>query len=94
VVRDDKIRAFGSSTFPADLIVKAQWAAERRGLLWFRGEPPHQQDDPAARIRSITGSDPVPGPAGKRILEAARAFGHGGRRCRVNGMPGDGLRRP
>lgn len=33
----------------------------------------------------LPGSDPVPGSAGKRILEAARAFGHG--------MPGDGLRR-
>jgi aryl-alcohol dehydrogenase-like predicted oxidoreductase len=40
LVRDGKIRAFGSSTFPADLIVEAQWAAERRGLLRFRTEQP------------------------------------------------------
>jgi aryl-alcohol dehydrogenase-like predicted oxidoreductase len=33
-----KIRAFGSSNFPADLIVEAQWAAERRGLARIRSE--------------------------------------------------------
>jgi len=38
--RAGKIRAFGSSTFPADLIVEAQWTAERRGLLRFRAEQP------------------------------------------------------
>ena len=31
-VHQGKIRAFGSSTFPADLIVESQWVAERRGL--------------------------------------------------------------
>ncbi|MCU1494721.1 MAG: aldo/keto reductase [Acidimicrobiaceae bacterium] len=35
-----KIRAFGSSTFPADLIVEAQWVSERRGLGRFRCEQP------------------------------------------------------
>ena len=40
LVHAGKIRAFGSSTFPADLIVEAQWAAERRGLLRFRSDQP------------------------------------------------------
>jgi aryl-alcohol dehydrogenase-like predicted oxidoreductase len=40
LVRDGKIRAFGSSTFPAEQIVQAQHAAERRRLLPFRSEQP------------------------------------------------------
>jgi aryl-alcohol dehydrogenase-like predicted oxidoreductase len=40
LVDQGKIRAFGSSTYPADLIVEAQWAAERRGLGRFRCEAP------------------------------------------------------
>jgi aryl-alcohol dehydrogenase-like predicted oxidoreductase len=35
-----KIRAFGSSTFPAEQIVEAQWVAERRGRERFRTEQP------------------------------------------------------
>ena len=35
-----KIRAFGSSTFPADQVVEAQWVAERRGLGRFSTEQP------------------------------------------------------
>jgi aryl-alcohol dehydrogenase-like predicted oxidoreductase len=35
-----KVRAIGSSTFPAELIVEAQWAAERRGHHRFRTEQP------------------------------------------------------
>jgi aryl-alcohol dehydrogenase-like predicted oxidoreductase len=35
-----KIRAIGSSTFPASEIVEAQWVAERRGLARFRVEQP------------------------------------------------------
>ena len=35
-----KIRAFGCSTFPAERIVAAAWAAERHGLLRFRSEQP------------------------------------------------------
>jgi aryl-alcohol dehydrogenase-like predicted oxidoreductase len=35
-----KIRAFGSSTFPAHQIVEAQWAAQRRGLGRFATEQP------------------------------------------------------
>jgi aryl-alcohol dehydrogenase-like predicted oxidoreductase len=35
-----KVRAIGSSTFPASEIVEAQWVAERRGLARFRVEQP------------------------------------------------------
>lgn len=38
--RQGKIRAFGSSMFPPDRIVEAQWVAERRGLSRFRCEQP------------------------------------------------------
>ncbi|HET6531149.1 MAG TPA: aldo/keto reductase [Actinoplanes sp.] len=38
--RQGKIRAFGSSTYPAHRIVEAQWTAERRGLGRFVTEQP------------------------------------------------------
>ena len=38
--RAGKIRAFGSSTFPAYQLVEAQWVAERRGLSRFYTEQP------------------------------------------------------
>jgi len=38
--RQGKIRAFGSSTFPAHEIVESQWVAERRGLGRFVTEQP------------------------------------------------------
>jgi aryl-alcohol dehydrogenase-like predicted oxidoreductase len=40
VAREGKIRAIGSSTFPAELIVSAQWAAEQRGHHRFVTEQP------------------------------------------------------
>jgi aryl-alcohol dehydrogenase-like predicted oxidoreductase len=40
LVRAGTVRAIGSSTFPADQIVDAQWAAERRGHHRFRTEQP------------------------------------------------------
>jgi aryl-alcohol dehydrogenase-like predicted oxidoreductase len=40
LVRAGKIRYAGSSTFPASLIVEAQWASERRGLERFVCEQP------------------------------------------------------
>jgi aryl-alcohol dehydrogenase (NADP+) len=40
LMRAGKIRAIGSSTFPASEIVEAQWVAERRGLARFRSEQP------------------------------------------------------
>ena len=38
--RQGKIRAFGSSTYPAHQIVQAQWFAEKRGLSRFVTEQP------------------------------------------------------
>jgi aryl-alcohol dehydrogenase-like predicted oxidoreductase len=38
--RAGKIRAFGSSTFPAYQVVEAQWVAEQRGLSRFYTEQP------------------------------------------------------
>jgi aryl-alcohol dehydrogenase-like predicted oxidoreductase len=40
LVRAGKVRAIGSSTFPASEIVEAQWEAERHGLARFRTEQP------------------------------------------------------
>jgi aryl-alcohol dehydrogenase-like predicted oxidoreductase len=40
LVAAGKIRYFGSSTFPADQIVEAQWAAEKHGLGRFVTEQP------------------------------------------------------
>jgi aryl-alcohol dehydrogenase-like predicted oxidoreductase len=40
LVRAGKIRYFGSSTFPAHVIVEAQWIAERRGRERFVCEQP------------------------------------------------------
>jgi aryl-alcohol dehydrogenase-like predicted oxidoreductase len=40
LMRSGKVRAIGSSTFPASEIVEAQWVAERRGLERFRTEQP------------------------------------------------------
>ena len=39
-VRAGKVRVVGSSTFPAEQIVEAQWVAEKRGLVRFRTEQP------------------------------------------------------
>jgi aryl-alcohol dehydrogenase-like predicted oxidoreductase len=40
LVHQGKVRYLGSSTFPADLVVEAQWVAERRGHERFRVEQP------------------------------------------------------
>jgi aryl-alcohol dehydrogenase-like predicted oxidoreductase len=40
LIRSGKVRAIGTSTFPASDIVEAQWVAERRGLERFRTEQP------------------------------------------------------
>jgi aryl-alcohol dehydrogenase-like predicted oxidoreductase len=40
LVHSGKVRAIGSSTFPAAQIVEAQWAAEKRGYVRFRSEQP------------------------------------------------------
>jgi aryl-alcohol dehydrogenase-like predicted oxidoreductase len=40
LIHQGKVRAIGSSTFSADLIVEAQWTAEQRGRERFRCEQP------------------------------------------------------
>jgi aryl-alcohol dehydrogenase-like predicted oxidoreductase len=40
LVRQGKVRTIGSSTFPAEQIVEAQWVAERRGRERFMTEQP------------------------------------------------------
>lgn len=40
LVRSGKVRAVGSSTFPAEHIVEAQWVSERRGFVKLRSEQP------------------------------------------------------
>jgi aryl-alcohol dehydrogenase-like predicted oxidoreductase len=40
LVRSGKVRAIGSSTFPVERIVEAQWVAEKRGHQRFRTEQP------------------------------------------------------
>jgi aryl-alcohol dehydrogenase-like predicted oxidoreductase len=40
LVRSGKVRAFGSSTFPVEAIVEAQWTAQRRGHHRFLTEQP------------------------------------------------------
>jgi len=40
LVHQGKIRTFGSSTFPAEQIVEAQWVAEKRGRERFMTEQP------------------------------------------------------
>jgi aryl-alcohol dehydrogenase-like predicted oxidoreductase len=40
LMRAGKIRAIGSSTFPASEIVESHWVAEKRGLARFRTEQP------------------------------------------------------
>jgi aryl-alcohol dehydrogenase-like predicted oxidoreductase len=40
LVHSGKVRAIGSSTFPAEQIVEAQWVAQSRGYVRFRCEQP------------------------------------------------------
>jgi aryl-alcohol dehydrogenase-like predicted oxidoreductase len=63
LVRSGKVRAIGSSTFPADLIVEAQWVAERRGHHRFRTEQPRY----SILTRTIEGT----------VLPAAQRHGMG-----------------
>ena len=52
LIRSGKVRAIGSSTFPAEQIVEAQWVAERRGHERFRCEQPPY----SIFVRGIEGS--------------------------------------
>jgi aryl-alcohol dehydrogenase-like predicted oxidoreductase len=58
-----KVRAIGSSTFPADLMVEAQWVAQRRGHHRFRTEQPRY----SILTRTIEGT----------VLPAAQRHGMG-----------------
>jgi aryl-alcohol dehydrogenase-like predicted oxidoreductase len=52
LVRGGKVRAIGSSTFPAEQIAEAQWAAHSRGHVRFRCEQPPY----SILVRGIEGS--------------------------------------
>jgi aryl-alcohol dehydrogenase-like predicted oxidoreductase len=63
LIRVGKVRAIGSSTFPADLMVEAQWVAERRGHHRFRTEQPRY----SVLTRTIEGT----------VLPVAQRYGMG-----------------
>jgi aryl-alcohol dehydrogenase-like predicted oxidoreductase len=63
LIRAGKVRAIGSSTFPAHLVVEAQWVAERRGHHRFRTEQPRY----SILTRTIEGT----------VLPAAQRHGMG-----------------
>jgi aryl-alcohol dehydrogenase-like predicted oxidoreductase len=52
LVHSGKVRAVGSSTFPAEQIVEAQWVAQSRGHVRFRCEQPPY----SILVRGIEGS--------------------------------------
>ena len=88
--RQGKIRAFGSSTYPAQHIVEAQWTAEKRGLGRFRDRAaavfdpgPRHRGGRAADLREVRhGRDPVE-PAGRRLAEREVPQGRGRARSRT-----------
>jgi aryl-alcohol dehydrogenase-like predicted oxidoreductase len=59
LMRAGKVRAIGSSTFPASEIVEAQWVSERRGLGRFRTEQPPYSilDRGIERFRFASGTE-------------------------------------
>ncbi len=63
LVHAGKIRNFGSSTFPAEQIVEAQWVAEKRGRERFRTEQPPY----SILVRGIE----------RDVLPTAQAYGMG-----------------
>jgi aryl-alcohol dehydrogenase-like predicted oxidoreductase len=63
LVHAGKIRAFGSSTFPAEQIVEAQWVAERRSRERFMTEQPPY----SILVRGIE----------RDVLPVAQSFGMG-----------------
>jgi aryl-alcohol dehydrogenase-like predicted oxidoreductase len=63
LVRSGKVRAIGSSTFPAEQIVEAQWVAQSRGHERFRCEQPPY----SIFVRGIEGS----------ILPSCQKYGMG-----------------
>jgi aryl-alcohol dehydrogenase-like predicted oxidoreductase len=63
LVRSGKVRAIGTSSFPASDMVEAQWVSERRGLERFRSEQPTY----SVLTRSIE----------REVLPVAQRFGMG-----------------
>jgi aryl-alcohol dehydrogenase-like predicted oxidoreductase len=63
LTRSGKVRVIGSSTFPAEQIVEAQWAAQARGHIRFRCEQPPY----SILVRGIEGS----------VLPACQKYGMG-----------------
>jgi aryl-alcohol dehydrogenase-like predicted oxidoreductase len=63
LVHTGKVRAIGSSTFPAEQIVEAQWVADRRGHVRFRCEQPPY----SILVRGIEGN----------VLSACQKYGMG-----------------
>jgi aryl-alcohol dehydrogenase-like predicted oxidoreductase len=63
LIRAGKVRAIGSSMFPADLVVEAQWVAQRRSHHRFRTEQPRY----SILTRTIEGT----------VLPAAQRHGMG-----------------
>jgi aryl-alcohol dehydrogenase-like predicted oxidoreductase len=63
LVRGGKVRAIGSSTFPAEQIVEAQWVAQSRGHVRFRCEQPPY----SILVRGIEG----------HVLPACQKYGMG-----------------
>ncbi len=63
LVQAGKVRMFGSSTFPAEQIVEAQWVAERRGRERFMTEQPPY----SILVRGIE----------RDVLPVARTYGMG-----------------
>jgi aryl-alcohol dehydrogenase-like predicted oxidoreductase len=63
LVHQGKVRYLGSSTFPAEYIVDAQWVAERRGRERFRCEQPPY----SILVRDVE----------RAVLPACRRFGMG-----------------
>ncbi len=63
LVQAGKIRSFGSSTFPAERIVEAQWVAERRGRERFMTEQPPY----SILVRSVE----------RDVLPVAQSYGMG-----------------
>src|SRR5215211_3220379 len=71
LVRAGKVRAIGSSTFPASQIVEAQWTAERRGRERFMGEEPPK----SSRAERLPHRFDLSIPANRRKFDAAVALG-------------------
>jgi aryl-alcohol dehydrogenase-like predicted oxidoreductase len=63
LIHSGKVRAIGSSTFPAEQIVEAQWVAQSRGHVRFRCEQPPY----SIFVRGIEGS----------VLPACQKYGMG-----------------